>query len=189
VVLAAGELFERDGFAQTTIAAIADAAAVSVESVYKNFGSKAAVMKAVFDLAIAGDDQAVPIAQRPAIQLIRDEPDLRRKISMFVEGLVERQARSATVQILIRDSRHVDDALTPVWTTLTQEGLTGMSMLGQQLLDTGQLREGIDLDEVTDVLWNYLAIDHYERLVLSRGWSHERYARWLAHAIIAAVCS
>ena len=38
------------------------------------------------------------------------------------------------------------------------------------------------------MLWNYLAIDHYERLVLSRGWSLERYARWLTAAITSAVC-
>jgi hypothetical protein len=42
-------------------------------------------------------------------------------------------------------------------------------MLGRHLLDTGQLRDGIELHEVRDVLWNYLAIDHYERLVLTGG--------------------
>lgn len=38
------------------------------------------------------------------------------------------------------------------------------------------------------MLWNYLAVDHYERLVLSQGWSLERYSRWLAGAITAALC-
>src|SRR5262249_51409375 len=71
---------------------------------------------------------------------------------------------------------------------LHDEGLTGMTVLGRQLLETGQLRDGIDLAEVRDVLWNYLAIDHYERLVLGQGWSRERYARWLAHAITGALC-
>src|SRR6478672_5243116 len=80
VVLAARDLFERDGLRQTTIVAIADAAGVSAESVYKNFGSKASLAKAVFDLVIAGDDQPVPIAQRPAMQPMRDETDVRRKI-------------------------------------------------------------------------------------------------------------
>nr|WP_275588364.1 TetR/AcrR family transcriptional regulator [Microlunatus panaciterrae] len=188
VVVAARELFERDGFRATTLAAIAEAAGVSVESVYKNFGNKAAVVKAVFDLVIAGDDEQVPIAERPAMQLIRDEPDVQRKIAMFVDGLVKRLARSAKVQILIRDGRHVDDALTPVWDTLNEEGLTGMTMLGHHLLDTGQLREGIELDEVRDLLWNYLAIDHYERLVLSQGWTHERYRQWLTRAMTTAVC-
>jgi AcrR family transcriptional regulator len=188
VVLAARVLFERDGFRLTTIVAIAAAAGVSAESVYKNFGSKANLAKAVFDLVIAGDDEPVPIARRRPVQVLRDEPDVRAKIALFVDGLAQRQARSASVQILIRDGRHVDDALAPVWATLNEEGLTGMTMLGQHLLDTGQLRERIDLQEVRDVLWTYLAIDNYERLVLSQGWRLERYTQWLTHAISAALC-
>jgi len=149
MVLAARDLFERDGYRPTTIAAIAAHAGVSAESVYKGFGTKAA---------------------------------------MFADGLAYRQARSARVQILIRDGRHVDDSLAPVWDKLRDEGLAGMTMLGRHLRQTGQLRAGISLDEVRDVLWNYLAIDHYERLVLSQGWPHERYTRWLTDAITSALC-
>ena len=188
VVLAARDLFERDGFRPTTIAAIAARAGVSEESIYKGFGTKAALAKAVFDTVIAGDDAPVPVAERPAAQATRAEPDVRRKIAMFADGLVERQARSASVQILIRDARHVDESLAPIWSTLMDEGLTGMTMLGRHLLDTGQLRSEITLDEVRDVLWNYLAIDHYERLVLRQGWTLKRYAQWLAHAITHAIC-
>ena len=188
VVLAARELFERDGFRPTTIAAVAAHAGVSPESVYKGFGSKAALAKAVFDLVIAGDDEPVPVAERPAMRAVADEPDVRRKIAMFVAGLAQRQARSAKVQILIRDGRHVDDSLAPIWAKLSDEGLTGMTMLGRHLLETGQLRDGIELDEVRDVLWNYLAIDTYERLVLTQGWPLDRYSHWLARAITSALC-
>jgi AcrR family transcriptional regulator len=188
VVLAARDLFERDGFRPTTIAVIAAHAGVSAESIYKGFGTKAALAKAVFDLVIAGDDEPIPVAERPAMQALRDEPDVRRKIVMFSEGLAQRQARSARVQILIRDGRHVDDSLAPVWAKLTDEGLAGTTMLGRHLLRTGQLRTGIDLNEVRDVLWNYLAIDHYERLVLTQRWPLERYAQWLAQAIISTIC-
>jgi AcrR family transcriptional regulator len=188
VVLAARDLFERDGFRPTTIAAVAARAGVSAESIYKGFGTKAALAKAVFDLVIAGDDEPVPVAERPAVQAIRDEPDARRKIAIYVEGLAQRQARSARVQILIRDGRHVDDSLAPVWAKLYDEGMAGMTMLGRHLLDTGQLRDGISLDEVRDLLWNYLAIDHYERLVLTQGWPLQRYAQWLAHAMTSAIC-
>lgn len=187
MVVAAQELFERDGFRSTTIAAVAERAGVSAESVYKAFGTKAALAKAVFDVVIAGDDEDVPVYQRPEQQAMLAEPDVRRKIEMFVHGLAQRQARSAKVQFLIRDGRHVDDSLTPVWDKLAEEGLVGTTMLGRHLLETGQLRAGIDLDEVRDVLWNYLAIDTYERLVLARGWSVDRYADWVARAIIAAI--
>lgn len=188
VVLAARDLFERDGFRLTTIAAIARQAGVSAESIYKGFGTKAALAKAVFDVVIAGDDEPVPVAEREAAQAMRVEPDVRRKIAMYAQGMAERQARSARVQILIRDGRHVDDALIPIWAKLNEEGLVGMTMLGRHLLESGQLRKGIRLDEVRDVLWNYLAIDTYERLVLTQGWALDRYAQWLTRAITSALC-
>lgn len=143
--------------------------------------------KAVFDVVVAGDDEPVPVAQRAAMQAMLDEPDIRRKIAMFVDGLTQRQARSARVLILIRDGRHVDDSLTPIWEKVNDEGLNGMTMLGRHLIDSGQLRTGIDLDEVRDVMWNYLAIDTYERLVLTQGWPPQRYSQWLARAITSAI--
>jgi AcrR family transcriptional regulator len=189
VVLAARDLFEREGYRRTTVAGVAAAAAVSPEMVYKTFGSKAALAKAVFDVALAGDDEPVPIRERPAMAAIRAEPDVRRKIALFVEGLVQRLGRSARIQIMVRDGRHVDESLQPVWDQLVEEGLTGMGLLARRLLETGQLRAGLDLDEVTDLLWNYLAIDHYERLVLIRGWSTARYQEWLTRAVTGALCN
>jgi hypothetical protein len=138
-------------------------------------------------MELAGDDEPVPVAARPAMQALRDEPDVRRKIAMFAEGLAQRQARSAAVQILIRDGRHVDDSLIPVWEALQREGLTGMTALGRHLLDTGQLREDLTLEQVRDILWNYLSIDAYERLVLIQGWSQQNYSDWLAHAMVSAL--
>jgi AcrR family transcriptional regulator len=188
VVEAARELFERDGFRATTITGIAARAGVSPQGVYQGFGSKAALAKAVFDVGLAGDDEPVPVAERDAMRAMREEPDATRKIAMFVEGLAGRQARSAAVTILIRDGRHVDDALAPVWAAITEEGLAGMRMLGAHLLETGQLRPGLDLEATRDILWNYLAIDHYERLVLLRGWDQDRYRRWLTDALTRALC-
>ena len=187
VVAAARELFERDGYRATTIAGVARVAGVSAETVYKAFGTKAALAKAVFDVALAGDDEPVPVRERPAAQAVRDEPDVRRKITLFVEGLVGRLERSARVQLMVRDGRHVDESLEPVWAALRDEGLTGMELFGRHLLDTGQLQADLTLAEVRDLLWNYLAIDHYGGLVLGQGWTATDFARWLAGAITAAL--
>src|SRR3954452_8673147 len=102
VVRAARELFERDGFRLTTISAVAAHAGVSPESVYKGFGSKAALAKAVFDVALAGDHDPMPVAERPAQAAVSDEPDVHRKIARFVEGLVQRLAPSAQRSDLTR---------------------------------------------------------------------------------------
>jgi hypothetical protein len=82
------------------------------------------------------------VAERPSMQAMRDETDVRRKIAMFAAGLAQRQARSAPVQILIRDGRHVDDSLDPIWDKMHDEGLTGMTALGRHLLETGSSGTG-----------------------------------------------
>jgi len=188
VVLAAQELFEADGFQATTISAVARRAGVSAESIYKGFGTKAALAKAVFDFVIAGDDEPVPMVQRPEILAVQQEPDVRRKLRLYVAGLVERQQRSARVQILIRDGRHSDETLRETWQTLLDERLTGMTLFGRHLLETGDLRPGITLEEVADILWTYISVELYELLVLLRGWSLERYAEHVTTAITTAIC-
>jgi AcrR family transcriptional regulator len=188
VVLAAKDLFERDGFGSTTIAAVAKGAGVSAESVYKGFGTKAALAKAVFDFVIAGDDEPVPVAERSEAQAVQTESDVRRKIAMYINGLARRQQRSAKVQLLIRDGRHGDKTLKGIWQKLLDERLIGMTMLGGHLLESGQLRDGIEFDEVRDVLWTYTAVELYELLVMGRGWTLDRYAAWIARAITAAIC-
>ena len=187
VVVAARVLFERDGFRPTTIAAVAERAGVSAESIYKGFGTKAALAKAVFDFVIAGDDEPVPVWRRSEADAIRVEPDVRRKIVMYTRGLAARQQRSAKVQILIRDGGHTDESLAALWRQLLAERLTGMTMLGRHLIESGQLREGIELDEVRDVLWTYTAVELYELLVVERGWPLDRYADWIGRAVTAAL--
>jgi AcrR family transcriptional regulator len=187
VVVAARALFERDGFRPTTIAAVAERAGVSAESIYKGFGTKAALAKAVFDFVIAGDDEPVPVWRRSEADAIRAEPDVRRKLIMYTRGLAARQQRSAKVQILIRDGGHTDESLAALWRQLLAERLTGMTMLGRHLIESGQLGKGVELDEVRDILWTYTAVELYELLVLERGWPLDRYAEWIGRAVTAAL--
>ncbi|TDD23935.1 TetR/AcrR family transcriptional regulator [Kribbella turkmenica] len=189
VVAAARELFESDGFQATTITAVARRAGVSAESIYKGFGTKAALAKAVFDVVLAGDDEPVPMAERPETRAIRAEPDVRRKIALYVDGLVRRQERSARVQIMIRDGRHHDETLRETWETLLTERLAGMTMFARHLVESGQLRAEITVEEAADVLWTCIAVELYELLVLQRGWSLERYGTWLTRTISDSLCS
>ena len=180
IVRAAHDLFERDGFRGTTITAVARRAGVAPETIYKAFGTKAALAKAVFDLIMEGDED-LPVAQQSGTRAIRAEPDVRRKIEMYVDGYVERVQRSASVQILIRDGRHVDESLEAVWRQLMDEALRGMGMLARHLAETGHLQ--VSVKQARDILWNYISVDQYERLVLQRGWSIERFAAWLGLAL------
>ncbi|MGH9185034.1 MAG: TetR/AcrR family transcriptional regulator [Acidimicrobiales bacterium] len=89
VLQAARQLFLERGFAATTMPAIASAAGVSVQTVYKAFGNKPRLAKALFDVAMAGDDEPVPMLQRASLERVRTEPDPRTKLRLYGEFLAE----------------------------------------------------------------------------------------------------
>lgn len=118
---------------------------VSPESIYKGFGTKAALLKEVLDITIAGDDEPVAVADRPESQQIREEPDVRTKLRMYSQGAAARADRSARVQLAIRNGAAVDPAVNDLWQLLQAQRLTGMTMLAHHLIDTGQLSAGIEV--------------------------------------------
>ena len=75
VAQAAAGLFVRDGYAATSINAVARAAGVSAQTVYNIFGTKAAVLKAAYDIALVGDADPVPLAERADVRALYADPD------------------------------------------------------------------------------------------------------------------
>jgi AcrR family transcriptional regulator len=187
ILRAAGRLFLRRGYAATTISAVAEAAGVSVETIYKAFGNKAGLVKAVFDVAIVGDDESLPMLQRERVARLAAEPDPRRKLLMYGEHLAEAGPRAGTLQLLIRSAaaNHPDAAT--VWKQMVTERLVGMTEFARHLHDGRYLREDVSFDEARDVLWTYNSLELYDLLVLQRGWEPKRYGRWIAEAMIAAL--
>ena len=187
VLQAARRLFLDRGFAATTMPAIAAAAGVSVQTVYKAFGSKPALAKAVFDVSIAGDDEPESMLERASLGSVRDEPDPRMKLRRYGEFLAAVAPRHVPVQLVIRDAATSDPQARQVWADLQAERLGGMMLFARALRDDGQLRAGISAEEARDVLWTYNSAELFQLLVNERGWAPERYGSWVASALIAAL--
>lgn len=187
VVQAAHDLFLERGFAATTVPEIASAAGVSVQTVYKAFGNKPRLAKAVFDVAMAGDHEPVAMLQRQSLGKVRDEPDPHTKFRLYGEFLAEVAPRHVPVQLVIRDSAAADPEAAAVWADLQVERLTGMTLFARALHDDGHLRSGVTTNEARDVLWTYNSAELFQLLVLERGWTPERYGRWVADALTAAL--
>ncbi len=187
VLQAARRLFFERGFAATTMPAIASTAGVSVQTVYKAFGNKARLAKAVFDVAMAGDDEPVPMLQRASLGRVRDEPDPRTKLRLYGGFLAEAAPRHVPVQLVIRDAAASDPEARVVWAELQAERLKGMTVFARALHDDGHLRPGVSTNEARDVLWTYNSAELFQLLVLERGWSPKRYGRWVADALISAL--
>lgn len=74
---AAERLFTEDGYGPTTMAGIARAAGVSKQTVYNTFGSKAELLKRLYDVRIVGDDEPIPFGERPEVIRLEQEIDPR----------------------------------------------------------------------------------------------------------------
>lgn len=187
VLDAARRLFLDQGYAATTVAAIAGEAGVSVETVYKAFANKPGLVKAVFDVSVVGDDEPVPMLGRDLVRRIQAEPDPRRKLLMYGEHLTESAPRSVPVQLLVRAAAASDPGAAGVWDQMLTERLTGMAHFARHLHADGHLRADVSVDDACDILWTYIAAEWYELLVIRRGWDSDRYGRWIADALIAAL--
>jgi AcrR family transcriptional regulator len=184
---AAQDLFLERGYAGTTMAEVAQAAEVSIETVYKAFRNKSGLVKALFDVAIVGDDQPIPMLQRERVAKMREEPDPRQKLLMYGGHLSEAGPRAGQIQLLIRSAAASDPEASTVWDQMVQERLTGMTEFARHLYEGGHLRPGVSLEEARDVLWTYNSVELFDLLVLQRGWDPDKYGRWIAEAMIAAL--
>ncbi|WP_374022764.1 TetR/AcrR family transcriptional regulator [Mycobacterium sp. HNNTM2301] len=185
VLAAARRRFLAQGYATTTIAEIARDAGVSVETVYKAFSTKAGVLKALFDVSVAGDDEPIPMVERDVIQNVAKAPDAAEKLELYAKHLAASMPRSAPVQLLARDGAAVSPDAAEVWKQIRDETLTGMTMFASDLARTGQLR--VSARQARDILWTYHAPELYELLVLERGWSVTRYGKFVAQAWVDAL--
>jgi AcrR family transcriptional regulator len=187
IVAAAQRLFLEQGYAATTMGSVAASAGLSVETIYKAFDNKAGLLKAVFDVAVVGDDEPIPMLQREAVQRNMAEPDPRKKLEMYAQFYVERAARSVPVQLLTRQAAASDPAVAEVWKQMMAERLVGMTAFANDLGRGGHLRPGVTVDDARDVLWTYNSAELWELLVIHRGWALPRFGRFISEALIAAL--
>jgi AcrR family transcriptional regulator len=187
ILAGARDLFLEHGYAGTRMAEVARTADVSIETVYKAFQNKSGLLKALFDVAIAGDDQPIPMLERELVNKIRDEPDPRQKLLMYGEHLSEAGTRAGSLQLLIRSAAASDPEVSAVWDQMVQERLIGMTEFARDLSQSRHLRPGVTLEDARDVLWTYNSVELFDLLVLQRGWAPDRYGRWIAEAMIAAL--
>ena len=95
--------------------------------------------------------------------------------------------RVAPVLLLVREAAASDPELARLQAEMDAARLTRMTHNARTLLKGGHLRTGITLDAAADVLWTYSSPELYELLVIRRGWAVERYGRFIADAMIAAL--
>lgn len=184
VLAACRELLFQDGYHATTVRAVAERAGVSPETVYKSFGGKPGLVKALWDITLAGDDEPVPMADRAEMQGILRTGELSAKLrryAAFARGIHERVA--ALFALLTQAGPDVVEVLG----TAEGERLIGVTAFVAHLEETGALGPDADPARLADAVWALAGPQLYTQLTAGRGWSADTYEEWLADILTATL--
>lgn len=185
VLTAARHRLLTEGYAATTVAAVAEDAGVSVETIYKAFGGKAGLVRAIWERSLGGRG-SVPAPVRSDAMSAR-ETDAATILRAWGKLAGEVGSEVVPVLRLVQSAAHSDPAMATLLAESDAFRLTRMRHNARRLMRAGGLRAGISLAEVTDVLWTFSSTEMYELLVLRRGWSAARFGRFVGDAMVAAL--
>jgi AcrR family transcriptional regulator len=183
VIDAATRLFVAQGYGSTTMRAIAAEAGVSIPTVELLFGTKAQLLHVVLDVAIAGDDEPVPVLSRAWAHDAQSTDDVVEFVSAVAKVLQEAQARSAGVMLAAYEAAASDPDIQVLIADrqLQRERTAGWIVDG--VLARASLRAGLDRAAAVDTIWMLMDPVIFSRLTRHRGWSPERYATWFADSV------
>jgi AcrR family transcriptional regulator len=182
---AAQRLFERDGYATTTVAAIAAEAGVATKTVYLAFDSKSGILRALWHLLLRGDQGDVPVSEGEWYRETLAEPDPETRIVRVAVRSRDVKERAGEIMEVIRTAAPADPDIAELWARIQTNFRDLLRPVVESLYSDGALRPGLDVDEATDVLWALVHPDVWQLLVNQRGWSIDRYEQWCLDTIRA----
>jgi AcrR family transcriptional regulator len=182
ILEAAQRLFERDGYAKTTIAAIAREAGVAVKTVYLAFETKSGVLTALWHLRLRGDTDTRTVEEREWYREVLEHGDAAEQLRLNARNSRLVKLRVAPLLAVIQEAAAVDADIESLWSTIQEQFHANQRAVAVSLASKGALRADLDVDRAADILW---ALNHpalWQLLVGLRGWSPGDYEEWFARA-------
>jgi AcrR family transcriptional regulator len=181
----ASERFLHDGFAATTIAAVAADARVSVDTIYKTFGGKPGLVRALYERGLAGEGPVHAESRSDALQTAEKDPlEIMRGFGRLI---TEVAPRNAPIALLISDAAVTDPEMAQLEAQLDEERLRRMTHNARNLADAGHLQEGLNVEHAGLIMWSLTSPQLYRLLIDRRGWSIEDFADFMTAALTAAL--
>ena len=188
IIAAAQNLFFERGYTGTSIEAIAQEAGVAAETVYAVFGNKLAILIALVDVSIVGDDLPIPLLQRPNILQAQNITDQRQLIRKFANDICEIMKRMSPVFALLRATAKAEPEIGSMLDKLLHERLQGMIYMIQRLKHIGPLRADITPERAAATVWAVSSAEVFHLFTKDLRWSEEQYTEWLEDALVRLLC-
>jgi TetR/AcrR family transcriptional regulator of autoinduction and epiphytic fitness len=187
IVEAAALLFAREGYSATSIRAIAEKAGVAVPTVYASLRSKANILRAVVDLTVRGDDEAAPLASRAGWREMERQQNPREQLAAFAHLHRQICGREAAIFAQLEAAAGADPEATQLLAEHDRRRYETQRQLARSLHRRKQLKPGLAVREAADVIWTLASERTYLALVRDRGWKADKYERWVAEQLAAAL--
>ena len=185
ILEAAQRLFERQGYAATTMAAIAAEAGVAGKTVYLAFETKSGVLRALWNFLLRGDQEDVPISDRHWYREVLGEPDPERQLRLGAANSRAVKERVGGVIEVVHAAAAIDPDIDALWKRIESEFHANQRVVVASIDEKGGLRTELDVDRATDILWTLNHPDVWQLLVVQRGWTPDEYERWFADTAVA----
>lgn len=177
VARTARRLFAAEGYVATTLNAISEAAGIPVPTIYSAFGNKPSILEEIRRLWIAESD--VEDLYRRAMLV----PDPVQRLRHAAHWTRRQMELGYDVIAVYMEAARADSRVEKVW----RKALSRRESAIRQLLDSiaGNLRPGLSLAQALDIYITCTLPEAYRTLVIDRGWSPDRYERWLAGLLVS----
>src|SRR4051795_6359039 len=189
IIDAAAAQFVAHGYGATLLDQVAERAGVAVQTVYFHFGNKRTLLKEALDVAAVGDDDPVPLLERPWVREIQEEADPRRIIERWLVASRAILGRIAPLMRVVRGATSTDAEVAAQWETNQEQTRTAYGFLIALLVERGALRPGLDAEQARDIAFVISNVEAYVQYTDVCGWTvdewQERTAAVLAGALLS----
>jgi AcrR family transcriptional regulator len=185
ILESAGKLFERHGYAATTMAAVAADAGVALKTVYVAFETKSGLLRALWHLRLRGDQEELAVQDRDWHREVLDEPDAVRKLRLTARNSRAVKERVGVLFDVIRGAATTDTDVAALWSRIEAEFHGVQRTIVESIAAGRGLRRGLDVDRGADLLWTLNHPDVWRLLVRERGWTPEEWEQWFGDTAIA----
>ena len=187
ITRAAYALFCEQGYAGTTMADIAQAAGVAVQTVYFTFHTKGEVLSSAYDIAVMGESDPAPPQAQPWYVAAVAEPMVSRALRWVVEGAGEIERRVAPLDLAARAAAAGDPETARVWDHHEKMRADGYRDIVDLLRGKAELRPGLAPERATDLMLLFVGPAVYRSLVMDRAWAHREWVDWTTATLLELV--
>jgi AcrR family transcriptional regulator len=185
ILRAAHDLFVDEGYGRTTIAEIARAAGVAVETVYAAYRNKPTLLRQVWYATFRGDEEEVRLLDRPEIRAVLAEPDLSARLLAHAVVITPVFRRITPLLRALQGAATSEPAAAAMLAEFDERRLDAAGLYARAAAATGQL--AVSEEECRDLLAATLDGALWHRLVEDRGWSDDRFAQVLGALWVATL--